>query len=331
MGTYVIAEAGVNHNGNIDNAKRLIEVAKAAGANAVKFQTFIPKNLVTKQAIKADYQLKNTNNDESQFYMLQKLTLSFEEFRELKYYSDHTGIEFLSSPFDFETIDFLDSIGMKRFKIPSGEITNLPYLIKIAKKGKPVILSTGMSSIEETEFAVQVLEKNGAPDITILHCNTQYPTPYTDANILAITTLKNALHCKVGYSDHTLGIEVPIAAVALGAEVIEKHFTLDKSLNGPDHLASLEPNELKAMIDSIRNVEKALGSGVKEPSLSEFDNIKIVRKSIVAKKHIKKGELFTEENLAVKRPGNGMSPLKWFDVIGNKAKKDYFEDDLIEL
>jgi len=331
MRTYIIAEAGVNHNGDFETAKRLIETAKEAGTDAVKFQTFIAENLVTKQARKADYQINNTGSAESQLEMIKKVSLSFEQFAQLKHYCDSIGIEFLSSPFDFNSIDFLDSLNIKKFKIPSGEITNLPYLIKIAQKGRPVIMSTGMSSLEETRFAFDILKQYGAGSITVLHCNTQYPTPYADANIKAMLTLKKTLNCKVGYSDHTLGIQVPIAAVALGAEIIEKHFTLNKDMDGPDHKASLEPCELKAMVDSIRIVEEAVGDGDKQPSMSELDNIKVVRKSIVASRDIKLGEVFTEENLTIKRPGDGISPLKWFEVIGQKAKKDFGQDDPIEI
>lgn len=331
MSTFIIAEAGVNHNGSLDTAKALVDVAKESGADAVKFQTFIPENLVTKQAQKAEYQIKNTKNPGSQLEMIKQLSLSFEDFSLLKTYCDCIGIEFLSSPFDLESIDFLAGLNMTKFKIPSGEITNLPYLIKIAGKRKPVILSTGMSYLKEITFAVEILKQYGTRDITVLHCNTQYPTPFGDVNLKAMLNLKAIVDGPVGYSDHTLGIEVPIAAVALGAEVIEKHFTLDKNMVGPDHKASLVPVELKAMVRAIRNTESALGSSEKKPSQSEVTNIALVRKSIVAARNIQKGEIFTEDNLAVKRPGSGISPMLWFEVIGQKARKNFRQDELIEL
>lgn len=331
--TYIIAEAGVNHNGDMNIAKRLIEVAKAAGANAVKFQTFKTELLVSKNAPKADYQKATTDAAENQFDMIKKLELSVEDHAVLIDYCREVGIEFLSSPFDLESIDLLHEIGLPLFKIPSGEITNLPYLKKIAAFNKSVILSTGMSTLEEVEEAVNLIVANGTDKnkITLLHCNTEYPTPYEDVNLKAMQALKETFGVEVGYSDHTQGIEVPIAAVALGATVIEKHFTLDKSLPGPDQLASLDPQELKQMVDSIRRIEKALGSGAKEVSTSEKKNIAIARKSIVAAVDIKKGELFSEKNIAVKRPGNGISPMKWESVLGEIAKRDFLADELIEL
>jgi len=328
---FIIAEAGVNHNGNIDYAKELVDAAKEAGADAVKFQTFKPEALVSKHAQKAEYQKKTTGNQESQLDMIRKLTLTYEEFIELSKYCEKKEILFLSTPFDNDSIDFLDSLRMPVWKVPSGEITNVPYLIKLAMTGKPIIMSTGMCDMDEIVFAVDIMKKQGAGDITILQCNTQYPTPYEDANLNAMLTIKDYFHTEIGYSDHTLGIEVPIAAAALGARVIEKHFTLNKNWPGPDHKVSLDPEELKAMVQAIRNIEAAMGSGMKEPTPSEQKNIEIARKSIVAKYDIKAGEVFTEDNLTVKRPGSGISPVKWFEVMGRTAKKDFSEDDLIEL
>jgi N,N'-diacetyllegionaminate synthase len=331
--TFIIAEAGVNHNGSIEIAKKMIEVAKACGADAVKFQTFKAENVISKYAPKAEYQKQTTGETDSQLEMVKKLELSFDDFIALKEYCDKLNIMFLATPFDFESIDFLDDLGLEIFKIPSGEITNLPYLEKIGKLGKKVILSTGMADLGEIEDALDILTSCGTKkeDITILHCNTEYPTPYEDVNLLAMLTIKEAFKVKVGYSDHTLGIEIPIAAVALGASVIEKHFTIDKNMEGPDHKASLEPHELKAMIDAIRNIEKALGNGIKKPSKSEIKNRDIVRKSIVAKREIKKGEIFTEDNITVKRPGTGISPMRWYEVLGKVASRDYKEDELIEI
>lgn len=329
--TLIIAEAGVNHNGNLNLAKKLVDTAKSAGADIVKFQTFISTNVVSKFADKAEYQKKNQKKEESQLDMVKKLELSFEEFTQLKKYCKIRDIEFMSTAFDFESISFLESLGMSYWKIPSGEITNLPYLVKIAELNKPVILSTGMSTMEDVECAIKILRENGAGEITVLHCTTEYPAPFLDVNLRAMLTMKNEFGVKIGYSDHTKGIEVPIAAVALGATVIEKHFTLDRNMEGPDHKASLEHAELKAMIDAIRNVEKSLGDGVKQPAQSEKNNMTIARKSIIAKKYIKNGEVFTEDNITVKRPGNGISPMKWFEVIGKKAPKDFEEDELIEL
>ncbi|WP_368293720.1 N-acetylneuraminate synthase [Dehalobacter sp. TBBPA1] len=327
----IIAEAGVNHNGNVPLARELIDIAKDAGVDAVKFQTFKAESLISKVADKADYQKQMTRTNESQLEMVKKLELSYGDFTELKKYCDQKEILFLSTPFDLESIDFLNSFDMPIFKVPSGEITNLPYLIKIAQTGKPVIMSTGMCDLADVGLALEVLQNNGAGSVTLLHCNTQYPTPFEDANIKAMLTLKEHFGVKVGYSDHTLGIAAPLAAVALGAAVIEKHFTLDKNLEGPDHKASLDPRELKAMVSAIRNVELALGDGVKRVSKSENPNKQAARKSIVAKRNIVKGELFTQDNLTVKRPGNGISPMKWFEVLGMSATRDFGEDELIEL
>ena len=332
MSVFVIAEAGVNHNGSIDLAKKLIDVAVEAGANAVKFQTFKAKNLVSKDAQKAQYQKENMQDDsDSQYEMLKKLELDIDTHKELITYCKEKNIMFLSTPFDEESIEFLDKLGLEIFKIPSGEITNLPYLRKIGLLKKKVILSTGMSDLGEIEDAIDVLVKADTKkeNITVLHANTEYPTPFEDVNLKAMQTIACAFGVKVGYSDHTLGIEVPIAAVAMGASVIEKHFTLDRNLPGPDHKASLEPNELKAMVEAIRNIEKALGDGIKKPSKSESKNIEIARKSIVAKRDIKKGEKFTEENLTIKRPGNGINPMRWDEILGQIARKDYKEEELI--
>lgn len=331
MSVFVIAEAGVNHNGSVELAKKLVDAAKDAGADCVKFQTFVSKNIVSKNAVKAEYQKQQTQPEESQHDMLKKLELSFDEFVELNEYCKSKDIEFMSTAFDFDSIDFLNSLEMGTWKIPSGDITNLPYLIKIAKLNKPVILSTGMSTMDDIESAVNALKENGVGELTVLHCTTEYPTPFNDVNLKAMITIKDKFGVKVGYSDHTKGIEVPIAAVALGATVIEKHFTLDRNMEGPDHKASLEPHELKAMVDSIRNIEVALGNGTKHPAESEKKNMAITRKSIIAKRDIKSGEIFTENNLTVKRPGDGISPMKWFDVIGKTAPRDFEEDELIEL
>ena len=327
----IIAEAGVNHNGDIIIAKKMIDFAKEAGADYIKFQTFIPENLVSKYAKKAEYQKTTTAADESQLQMLRKLMLSENEFIEISDYCEATSIGFISTPFDLESVGFLNSFNMDFWKVPSGEITNLPYLVKIAKTGKPIILSTGMSDLDEIDEAISALKDNGARKITLLHCNTQYPTPMEDVNLNAMLTLKDRYNCDVGYSDHTLGIEVPIAAVALGATVIEKHFTLDRNMEGPDHKASLEPKEFKSMVSAIRNIEKALGTGNKVASPSETENKDIARKSIVASRMIKKGEVFSKDNITTKRPGSGISPMRWYNVIGAVAKRDFQEDELIEL
>lgn len=331
MSVYVIAEAGVNHNGSLELAKKLVDKAKEAGADCIKFQTFISKNIVSKSADKAEYQKQQTDSSESQLEMLQKLELSFDDFKELKEYCRIKKIEFLSTAFDFDSIDFLNSLNMNIWKIPSGEITNLPYLIKIGNLNKKVILSTGMSTMEDIKAAITALRKNGSGEITVLHCTTEYPTPYEDVNLNAMNTIKKEFNVPIGYSDHTRGIEIPIAAVAMGAKVIEKHFTLDRNMEGPDHKASLEPDELKAMVSAIRNVEAAIGNGDKLPAKSEKKNMAIARKSIIASCSINKGEVFTEKNITVKRPGTGISPMRWFEVLGKTAKKDFKEDELIEI
>ena len=330
--TLIIAEAGVNHNGDINLAKKLIDVASEAGVDYVKFQTFKAENLVQRNAKKASYQIDNTDNAGSQFTMLKKLELSNENHNILIEYCKLKNVKFLSTAFDFESMDFLKN-KLDFYKIPSGEITNLPYLEKVAKLGLPVVMSTGMANMQEVREAFEVLLKNGLmkEEITILHCNTEYPTPMEDVNLTAMLSIEKELGVKIGYSDHTLGIEVPIAAVAMGATVIEKHFTLDRNMEGPDHKASLEPGELTAMVTAIRNIELALGDGIKKPSKSEQKNILIARKSIVAIDDIKKGDIFTEENISVKRPGNGISAMKWYDVLGTKADKNYKEDELIKL
>ena len=328
----IIAEAGVNHNGSMEMAKQLIDAAAIAGVDYVKFQTFKAEKLVTKDAKQAEYQQRNAA-DESQYAMLKKLELSEEQHEELIAYCKEKGVKFLSTAFDMESVEYLHSLKLGLWKIPSGEITNYPYLKAIAQYGEPVILSTGMCEMKDVQNAVDVLCKHGLKkeQITVLHCNTEYPTPMQDVNLKAMPEIKDAIGVKVGYSDHTQGIEVPIAAVALGAEVIEKHFTLDRTLPGPDHKASLEPNELKAMVDAIRNIEQALGDGQKHVSESERKNMAIARKSIVAARDIKQGEKLTEDNLCVKRPGNGISPMRWEEVIGTCAKRDFKEDELIEL
>ena len=333
MKTFIIAEAGVNHNGQLKLAFDLIDAAEDAGADAVKFQSFKTDSLVSQKAGKAEYQKRTTNAAETQYEMIKRLELSFDDHKKLIDYCRSKNIEFLSSPFDLDSIDLLYKLGLDVFKIPSGEIINLPYLRKIAGLNKNVILSTGMSDLGEIEDALDVLTINGTDrgNITVLHCNTEYPTPFEDVNLKAILTIKNAFNVRVGYSDHTPGIEVPIAAVALGAEVIEKHFTLDKKMEGPDHKASLDPDELKSMINSIRNIEKAMGNGIKKPSKSELKNKPIVRKSLIAIKDIKKGDIFAEENIGIKRPGNGISPMRWDEVIGKFANRDFKIDDLIEL
>ena len=328
----VIAEAGVNHNGSIDRAKALVDAAAEAGVDFVKFQTFKASKTVTKAASRASYQDANTGDQDSQYDMLQKLELTEEMHYELIDYCKSRNVKFLSTGFDLDSLDFLNSLNIEIFKIPSGEITNLPYLEKIASFGKPVVLSTGMASMEEVRSAYDVLHSQGisAEEITIVHCNTEYPTPMQDVNLKAMLHIKKELNTEIGYSDHTLGIEIPIAAVALGAVVIEKHFTLDRNLPGPDHRASLEPDELKAMVTAIRNVEKAIsGSGVKEPSSSEKKNKAVVRKSIVASKPIQKGEIFTEDNLTIKRPGTGVNPMLWKTILGTKAERNFEPDELI--
>lgn len=328
---FIIAEAGVNHNGSIEIAKKLIDEAAFAGVNAVKFQTFKTENLVCKNAKKADYQIETTDVEETQYDMLKKLELTPEMHKELIEYCGEKGVMFLSTPFDIDSLRYLVQCGVEIIKIPSGEITNYPYLREVGCTGKAVILSSGMSRLEEVNAAVNVLKEYGSKDITVLHCNTEYPTPYADVNLKAMLTMRDELHVKMGYSDHTQGIEIPVAAAALGATVIEKHFTLDKNMEGPDHRASLEPQELCEMVRQIRNVELALGSGQKVPSASEQKNINIVRKSIVAKEGIKQGEIFTDENITAKRPGSGISPMRWNEVIGQRAIRNFEADELIEL
>ncbi len=331
--TTIIAEAGVNHNGSIDIAKKLIDVASKSGADFVKFQTFKTEALVTRTAVKAKYQKERGETNKSQFNMLNKLELNRVDHEELIQHCKQKGIRFLSTAFDHDSVDLLAELNIPFFKIPSGEITSLPYLRHIGSMGKPIVMSTGMATLVEIKDALNVLLKAGAEkdQITILHCNTEYPTPIEDVNLKAMLTMRDELGVAVGYSDHTLGIEIPVAAVALGATVIEKHFTLDRTLPGPDHAASLEPDELNAMVVAIRNIEIAMGDGVKKLSPSEMKNIPIARKFIVAKKSIRKGECFTEDNLAVKRSGTGISPMKWNRVIGKKSKQNFNPDDLIVI
>jgi N,N'-diacetyllegionaminate synthase len=330
---FIIAEAGVNHNGDVKTAKKMIDAAFKAGADAVKFQTFVPEDLVSKKAPKAEYQKSTTDVGESQLEMLKRLSLNADAHKELIKYCKKRGIQFLSTPFDMNSIDLLKGLGLETFKIPSGEITNLPYLKKIGSLKKKIIMSTGMTDMREVGRAIKILIEAGTSkeDITLLHCNTEYPTPLEDVNLLAMVSMKKKFGVKAGYSDHTLGIEIPVAAVALGAEVIEKHFTLDRNAEGPDHRASLEPEELEAMVAAIRNTEKAIGDGVKKPSSSETKNMVIARKSIVAFRVIKKGDVFTEKNITVKRPGTGISPMKWYSILGKRAKRDFKPDEMITL
>ena len=329
----VIAEAGVNHNGDINLAKKLIDSATDAGADVVKFQTFVAEKVVITTAAKADYQVLNTGSDDSQFDMLKKLELSPAMHEELTKHCEKREIKFLSTAFDQKSLEYLDFLGLTLFKIPSGEITNLPFLRYVGSLGKPVVLSSGMASLEEVGDAIAVLENAGTirKKITVLHCNTEYPTPMQDVNLRAMTTIQDAFGVAVGYSDHTRGIEVPIAAVARGASVVEKHITLDRSLPGPDQMASTEPQEFKEMVQAIRNIEQALGNGIKQASLSEAKNVSIVRRSLVATKRIHAGESFTSENISAKRPGTGISPMHWDDVIGRVAIRDFSPDELIEL
>ena len=329
----IIAEAGVNHNGDYEMAKQLALKAKEAGADYVKFQTGIPENVISRYADMAEYQKTNIGHSESQLDMVRKIMLDKNAFAPLKKYCDEIGIKFISTPFDLVSIDILIPLEMDFWKIPSGEITNYPYLKKIAQLRKPVVMSTGMSEMDEIESAINVLCSNGLTkdQITLLHCNTEYPTPMQDVNLRAMEQMHERFGVAVGYSDHTKGIEVPIAAVAMGAEVVEKHFTLDKTLPGPDHKASLEPNELKQMVDAIHNIEQALGDGEKHVSNSERKNIAIARKSIIAARDIRRGETLTEENLTTKRPGNGISPMRWEEVIGTCAIRDFKVDELIEI
>lgn len=331
----VIAEAGVNHNGSLENAFRLVDAAAEAGVDYIKFQTFKADKLVSGFAKKADYQIHNTGNSaETQLQMLQKLELSQGQHEQLLAYCQEKGVHFFSTAFDLGSLDYLHEIGLQTVKIPSGEITNLPYLRKAATLFQKVIISTGMATMEEIKDAVEVFTNAGIKieNITILHCNTEYPTPMEDVNLKAMLHIREVFGTKVGYSDHTTGIEVPIAAVTMGATMIEKHFTLDKNMEGPDHKASLEPCELKAMVSAIRNIEKAIsGSGKKEVTESEKKNISVARKSIVAKNKIKQGEIFSNDNITAKRPGTGISPMKWDEVIGKVAKKDFVVDELITI
>lgn len=330
---FIIAEVGVNHQGSVEMAKKMIDVAMESGVDAVKFQTFQADKAISKFAPKAEYQKKNTKISESQLEMVKKLILDKEAHIELITYCREKGVMFLSTPFDLESIDLLNGLGLQTLKIPSGEITNLPYLRKIGGLRKKIIMSSGMANLEEIKAALDVLTGCGTPkeNITVLHCNTEYPTPFKDVNLLAMITIRDTFGVKVGYSDHTLGIEVPIAATVLGAQVIEKHFTLDRMMEGPDHKASLEPQELKLMTNAIRNIENALGDGVKRASPSELKNMAIARKSIVAARDIEKGEVFTEDNITTKRPSIGVNPMQWDSVIGGFAKKDFKNDELIEL
>ena len=329
--TIVIAEAGVNHNGDLELAKQMVRAAKESGADIVKFQTAKLESLVSKFAPMAEYQKENTSRTESQMDMLKKLLLPYDDFAILANYCDEVGIQFLSTPFDLDSVDFLSSLGCKLWKIPSGEITNLPYLERVGKQHQPIILSTGMSTLSEIREALNALYDSGAGKITLLHCTTDYPAPFETVNLRAMLTLKEEFQTEVGYSDHTMGIEIPVAAVAMGATVIEKHFTLSRSMEGPDQKASLEPEELRSMISAIRNIELAMGDGIKKPMQSEMANIVVARKSIIARKSIVKGEILTEENITTKRPGNGLSPMKWHEILGTNAVRDFKEDELIEL
>jgi N,N'-diacetyllegionaminate synthase len=330
---FIIAEAGVNHNGSIKLAKELIDVALDSGVDAVKFQTFKADNLVTQSAQKANYQKKTLDGESSQYEMLKMLELDMNAHNILFDYCTKRKIMFLSSPFDIESIDMLNEIGMSIFKIPSGEITNLPFLRHLGNLRKEIILSTGMSNLNDIDNALNLLIQSGVDKkrITLLHATTEYPCPIDEVNILAIQTLKQYFGVNVGYSDHSEGIEIPIAAAALGATVIEKHFTLDREMKGPDHMASIEPSDLKLMVKYIRNIEKAMGDGIKRPTKSELKNMEAVRKSIVASRSIKAGELFSSMNITVKRPGTGVSPMKWDEIIGRSAKRNFSVDELIEL
>jgi N,N'-diacetyllegionaminate synthase len=333
MKTLIIAEAGVNHNGDMAIAKQLIAAAKSAGADIVKFQTFKTGNLVTKSADKAEYQKSTTGTSENQYDMIRKLELSRADHESLINECHRQGIRFFSTAFDTESFDLLVSLGLDQVKIPSGELTNLPLLRYMTRLGLPVMLSTGMATLGEIEAAIDAIVQAGTPRnlITVLHCTTEYPAPMVDVNLRAMVNMKGVLGVEVGYSDHTPGIEIPIAAVALGARVIEKHFTLDRALPGPDHQASLEPHELKTMVDAIRNVEVALGDGVKRPSASELKNKPIARKSLVAIRAIRAGEAFSADNIGTKRPGTGITPMRWDEVIGRRAQRDFKVDELIEL
>ncbi len=331
--TFIIAEAGVNHNGSIETAKKMVGVAAEAGADAIKFQTFKAEEVISRFAPKAEYQEKNTDRNETQLDMVMNLELDREEHIELKKYCKKKSIIFLSSPFDLGSIDLLEELDCEILKIPSGEITNLPYLKKVGGLEKKILLSTGMANLKEIGDALEILIEAGTKkdSITVLHCNTEYPTPMADVNLLAMKTIKETFNVNVGYSDHTEGIEVSIAATALGATVIEKHFTIDKNMEGPDHRASLEPSELRAMVEAIRNTEKMLGDGIKKPSLSEKDNMCVVRKSIVTTRDVKKGEIIKEEDITAKRPGSGISPMEWEKIVGRAASRDFCKDELIKM
>lgn len=333
MKTLIIAEAGVNHNGSLEMARQLVASAAAAGADVVKFQSFVTSKIISREAPKAEYQKGTTGDDESQYEMVRKLELSRSDHEALIEECQRHGIGFLSTAFDTDSFDMLVELGIDQVKIPSGELTNLPLLRYVTRLGKPVILSTGMAGLGEIEAAMEIIERAGTPRsrIVILHCTTEYPTPMQDVNLRAMLSLKHAFGVDVGYSDHTPGIEVSIAAVALGATVVEKHFTLDRSLPGPDHQASLEPHELKAMVDAIRNIERALGDGIKRPSPSEQKNKPIARKSLVASRFIQAGELFSADNLATKRPGTGISPMRWDEIIGRPASRNFAADELIDI
>ena len=331
MSVYIIAEAGVNHNGQLDMALKLCDAAKEAGVDAVKFQTWKTENIVTAQARQAAYQTENTGVEESQYDMLKKLELSYDHFRYIQDYCKKIGIDFLSTPDEEESLEFLANLGLPLIKVGSGEVTNIPYLRKIGAQKKPVILSTGMSNLAQVATAYDTLLAAGAPSVALLHCTTNYPCPVDEVNLKAMCTLREAFKCQVGYSDHTMGLEVPVAAVALGAEIIEKHFTLDRTMDGPDHKASLESAELKLMVQQIRNIEAALGDGIKRPNKSESENAKVVQKSILAKRPIKKGEVLTEDNLVAKRAGSGISSVYWDVIVGTKALQDYDIDEPIKL
>ena len=331
MSVYIIAEAGVNHNGQLDLALKLCDAAKEAGVDAVKFQTWKTENIVTAQARQAAYQTENTGVEESQYDMLKKLELSYDHFRYIQDYCKKIGIDFLSTPDEEESLEFLVNLGLPLIKVGSGEVTNIPYLRKIGSQKKPVILSTGMSNLAQVATAYDTLLTAGAPSVALLHCTTNYPCPVDEVNLKAMCTLRDAFKCQIGYSDHTMGLEVPVAAVALGAEIIEKHFTLDRTMDGPDHKASLEPAELKLMVQQIRNIEAALGDGIKRPNKSESENAKVVQKSILAKRPIKKGEVLTDDNLVAKRAGSGISSVYWDVIVGTKALQDYDIDEPIKL
>ena len=332
MKVYIIAEAGVNHNGNFELAIQLIDIAKNAGVDAIKFQTAVPELVMTSNAKKAQYQEKLTGKNETQLEMAKKIHLPLEDYKKLNNYCYEKKIQFLSTPFDYKSIECLENLDMPIYKIPSGEITHLPYLRQIAKKQKPIIMSTGMATIDEIKDAITILLSNGLTknQISLLHCTTEYPCPFNEVNLNAIKTIKETFNVPVGYSDHTEGISISLAAVAMGATIIEKHFTLDKTLPGPDHKASLAPNELKELVQGIRQIEKAMGNGIKKPSKAERKNINVARKSIVAKENIQKGEIFSEKNLICKRPGDGLSAIKWDSIIGLKSTRTYEKDNIIK-